>query len=120
MPRGTYSTRPVKDNRPERRPAIRSQYDKNKKIILATQSVCGICGKPVDKTLRYPDPMAATVDHIIPLARRGDPISIDNLQLAHWICNRQKSDKIVAPVEIEKEKANARPKFIQSANWRTD
>ena len=49
MPRGAYSNRPIGVNRPERRPAIRSQWDKNKKIVLATQSICGICGKPVDK-----------------------------------------------------------------------
>ena len=118
MPRGAYSKRPVGDNRPERRPAIRSQWDKNKKIILATKSICGICGKPVDKTLRYPDPMSPTVDHIIPVAKRGDPIDLDNLQLAHWICNRMKSDKLLPADEPKKDKtAHILP---QSCNWRTE
>lgn len=30
----------------------RTAFDKNKKRIYATQTVCGICGQPVDKTLR--------------------------------------------------------------------
>lgn len=34
------------------------------------------------------------IDHIIPIAKGGHPSDIDNLQLAHWTCNRQKSDKI--------------------------
>ncbi len=36
-----------------------------------------------------------TVDHVIPLAK-GGANSIDNLALACFHCNRQKSDKIVA------------------------
>ena len=32
---------------------------------------------------------------MIPIARGGHPSDIDNLQLAHWTCNRQKSDKIL-------------------------
>lgn len=74
----------------------RTEFDKNKRRILATQSVCGICGMPVDKTLRYPHPLAPTVDHIIPLNKGGHPSSMENLQLAHWMCNRQKSDKVLS------------------------
>lgn len=73
----------------------RTAYEKNRKIILATQDVCAICGQPVDKSLKYPDKYAATVDHIIPLERGGHPSDITNLQLAHNICNRLKSDKLM-------------------------
>ena len=73
----------------------RGAFEKNKKKILATQTVCGICGMPVDKKLKYPHPMSPCIDHIIPIARGGHPSDIDNLQLAHWSCNRQKSDKIL-------------------------
>lgn len=71
----------------------RQTFEKNKKKILATQELCGICGKPVDKTLKYPNPLAPCIDHIIPIAKKGHPSDINNLQLAHWTCNRQKSDK---------------------------
>ena len=117
MGRGLYSNRPAYTKRPERDTALRSQYEANKKIILATQSICGICGKPVDKSIKYPDPMSPTVDHIIPIAAHGDPVSLDNLQLAHRYCNRMKSDKIpkedVKPVDNKKD-------FLLSRNWRTD
>lgn len=74
----------------------RSVYEKNKRIILKTQEICGICGRPVDKKRKYPDPLSACVDHIIPIARGGHPSAIENLQLAHWKCNREKSDKLQA------------------------
>ena len=116
-PRGTYSNRPVYGNRPDRNPQIRAQYEHNKKIILATQSVCGICGKPVDKTLKYPDPMSPTVDHIIPVAKHGDPVSLDNLQLAHRYCNRMKSDSLPDGNKNTKKETCQLP---QSVNWRTE
>lgn len=85
----------------------RSQFDKNRKKIYATQTICGICGKPVDFSLKFPDPMSPTIDHIIPVAKGGHPSDIDNLQLAHFYCNRQKSDSLAKVVFIEdKEVSN--------------
>ena len=79
------------------------QFEKNRKRIYATQTVCGICGKPVDFSLKYPHPLSPTIDHIIPLAKGGHPSDIDNLQLAHRCCNRQKSDKLVPKKEVSQE-----------------
>lgn len=85
----------MQTNRPDREGPHRRAFDKNKKRIYATQTICGICGKPVDLTLRYPHPLSACIDHIIPIAKGGHPSDYENLQLAHWTCNRQKSDKLV-------------------------
>ena len=74
--------------------AHRTAYDRNKRTIFKTQNTCGICGRPVDFALKTPDPMSAVIDHIIPIAKGGHPSDMDNLQLAHWHCNRQKSDKL--------------------------
>lgn len=74
----------------------RTVYESNRRKILKTQSVCGICGKPVDKTLKPPHPLAPVIDHIIPVSKGGHPSDINNLQLAHATCNRQKSDKLFA------------------------
>lgn len=71
-----------------------AQYRSARKRILATQEICAICGKPVDKSLKYPHPLSATVDHIIPIDRGGHPSDLANLQLAHFCCNRQKSNKV--------------------------
>lgn len=73
----------------------RNEFLKNKKKILASRDICGICGKPVDKRIKYPDPLSPTIDHIIPIAKGGHPSDIANLQLVHFCCNRQKSDKIL-------------------------
>lgn len=71
----------------------RQIFDRGRKRILAAQDICGICGQPVDKRLKFPDPMSATIDHIIPLAKGGTNDQ-ENLQLAHFWCNRQKSDRL--------------------------
>ena len=79
---------------PSRYGTHRASFNANKKRIYATQSICGICGKPVDFKLKYPNKWSATVDHIIPINKGGHKSDIDNLQLAHLYCNRMKSDKL--------------------------
>lgn len=84
--------------RPDHNGTQRAQFNSNKKKIYATQKVCGICGKPVDFRIKYPDPLSPCIDHIIPVSKGGHPSDISNMQLAHMTCNRQKSDKL-APVQ---------------------
>jgi len=111
-----------KTPRPDQHGPHRKQYEVNKKKILGTQTICGICGKPVDMELKYPDPMSACVDHIIPVAKGGHPSDIQNLQLAHWCCNRAKSDKIAGTAN-DYENKRERAKLIGfrnlplSADW---
>lgn len=81
--------------RPDHDGTHRLAFERNKKKIFATQTVCGICGKPVDFSLKYPHPLSPCIDHIIPIVRGGHPSDLDNLQLAHWTCNRQKADKLL-------------------------
>ncbi len=87
-------------SRPDKFGILRRQFDHNKKKIMATQSVCGICGRPVDKSIKFPDPMSPSIDHIIPVSKGGNPVDIDNLQLSHLKCNRDKYDSIVTKEEI--------------------
>lgn len=56
---------------------------------------CGLCGQPVEKAHKYPSPMSATVDHIVPLSK-GGAHHIDNTQLAHARCNMVKGNRYVA------------------------
>jgi endogenous inhibitor of DNA gyrase (YacG/DUF329 family) len=51
--------------------------------------MCGICGKPVNQKRKYPDPLAGSLDHLLPVSLGGshDPA---NLQLAHFRCNWSK------------------------------
>ena len=97
----------------------RTVLDRNRRKIYATQSVCGICGKPVDFSLKYPDPMSKTVDHIIPIAHGGHPSDLDNLQLAHLACNLAKSDKLQQPGVQASAGANvvSNRNLPQSRDW---
>lgn len=86
--------------RPDHNGTQRAQFESNKKKIYATQRVCGICGNPVDFGFQFPHPLSPCIDHIIPVSKGGHPSDIGNLQLAHMCCNRQKSDKLTARLEI--------------------
>ena len=82
-------------------------YSKRTEIrrwLLATQDTCALCGLPVDKALttyidpkdgkRKRHPMSAEVDEIVPVSFGGSPISRDNVQLVHRICNQRKGNRL--------------------------
>ena len=108
-------------NRPDHDGSHRRAFDRNKKIIYATQTVCGICGKPVDFSVKYPDPLSPCIDHIIPIDKGGHPSDMDNLQLAHWACNREKSDKL--PTKAKTADKNKKDSEVETDNplpWSID
>lgn len=104
-------------SRADRIGSHRTEFDKNRKKIIKTQSVCGICGQPVDKSLKWPHPLSACVDHIIPIDRGGHPSAISNLQLAHMTCNRQKSNKIVESKGTASTETLSNRILPQSMDW---
>lgn len=115
-----FYNRPKKtkgNNRPDHQPGHRMEYEHNRKKILASREICAICGQTVDKNLKFPHPMSATVDHIIPVSKGGHPSDIENLQLAHFFCNRQKSDKLIENIPEEEEKTIGNRNLPLSINW---
>ena len=108
----------VKRNRPDKDGSHQQAYRRNKEKIFATQTVCGICGQPVDFELKYPHPLSACIDHIVPVAKGGHPSDRENLQLAHWSCNRQKSDKLFMVTNVvENETEISNRDLPQSMDW---
>ena len=101
--------------RADRKGAHERLYRANRKRVLMRDSVCALCGRPVDMELKAPDPMSPTVDHIIPVSKGGHPSDMNNLQLTHWICNRMKSDKLIQDRRIEVD-PNGRIK--NSCDWK--
>lgn len=97
----------------------RTTYERNKKKLFKTQTVCGICGRPVDFTAKFPAPLSPTIDHIIPINRGGHPSDISNLQLAHFCCNRAKSDKLLkdGATPIEEEQIISNRVLPQTIDW---
>lgn len=106
-------------NRPDKDGSHRGAFERNKKKIFATQNMCGICGKQVDFALKYPHPLSPCIDHIIPIVKGGHPSDIDNLQLAHWTCNRQKSDKLMErkTASVTGEELISNRVLPQSTDW---
>lgn len=51
--------------------------------------ICGVCTKPVDRALKWPDRQSPSLDHIVPLTRGGHHVRA-NVQLAHLVCNMRK------------------------------
>jgi len=54
---------------------------------------CGICSKPVDPTLAYPDRLSASLDHIVPLSLGGAHTRA-NTRLAHLWCNVSRGNRV--------------------------
>lgn len=54
---------------------------------------CRLCLLPIDPEVAWPDPMSASVDHVIPLVHGGQH-SMINVQSAHLGCNSRKRDRL--------------------------
>lgn len=88
----------AKDPR-KKNPALRNSL---RARVIATYDTCAICGREVDKTLPYLDPLAPEVDEIVPVSRGGSPYDWDNLQLVHRVCNQKKGNKMVGDMDVKK------------------
>jgi len=64
--------------------------------------VCYLCEKSVDMSLPRTSKLGATLDHVIPVSKGGED-SLENLRLAHWVCNIKKSDKILGVDVVSSE-----------------
>jgi len=106
---------PTKRNRPDKDGWAKAAYEKAKKRIFASQSVCAICGRPVDFDRKFPDPWSATLDHIVPISKGGDPADINNLQLAHLQCNRIKASRL--PITAPQKVTVSNQDFPLSIDW---
>ena len=81
--------------------AITERFN-DKEIFIRDNWCCGICKEAVDPTLNHPDPMSASLDHVVPLSRGGSHTR-DNVQLAHLRCNLRKNDKLPEEFETYKQ-----------------
>ncbi|MEV4440827.1 HNH endonuclease [Streptomyces sp. NPDC049577] len=53
---------------------------------------CHLCARPIPRDVHFLDPEAATVDHVVPLARGGTHTYV-NMRPAHRRCNASKNDR---------------------------
>jgi len=67
----------------------------NEKMVYFRDGwICQHCKRRVNKRFKFPNPMCASLDHIIPLSKGGTH-TYNNVQLAHLSCNASKQDKIL-------------------------
>lgn len=71
--------------------AIRERARKRVAQQVKAGAPCALCGRPIDLALRYPDPGAFTVDHILPTSHGGSD-DYEQLRPAHFRCNRARSN----------------------------
>lgn len=62
-----------------------------RRIYFQSEGKCGICHNIIDLSLKHPDPMSYSIDHIVPRSR-GGAHHAGNLQAAHLSCNMNKSN----------------------------
>jgi 5-methylcytosine-specific restriction endonuclease McrA len=69
------------------------QYEPISKVLVFQRDSyrCGICGEQTDHTVDFPDPLAPTLDHVVPMSK-GGPHLYSNVQCAHFECNKRKAD----------------------------
>lgn len=108
-------------SRPDRDGNEQGIYKHNRAILRKTATVCALCGMPIDKTLKHPDPMSISIDHIIPVAMGGRS-TIDNLQATHLICNQSKGKKLFSIKKENKPIAREKtiPQYIDWSNYESE
>jgi 5-methylcytosine-specific restriction endonuclease McrA len=68
--------------------------DVDPQVVFERDSwTCHICGEAISTDLSHPDPMSASLDHIIPLAKGGEH-SYANSGTSHLRCNQRKHTKV--------------------------
>jgi 5-methylcytosine-specific restriction endonuclease McrA len=82
------------DRRRARKNSVPHERFQRKEIYLRDGWVCQLCKLPVDKALKFPDLMSASLDHVIPIVR-GGAHTRQNSQLAHLGCNLAKGAKLI-------------------------
>lgn len=61
-------------------------------VFMRDKGRCGICRKKIDRFLPYPDPMSASLDHVVPISQ-GGAHTYANVRITHLSCNVVRSNR---------------------------
>ena len=64
-------------------------------IIERDGNVCHLCDGEIDLSLPRNSRFGATIDHVVPVSKGGAD-TLENMRLAHWICNIKKGNRVDA------------------------
>jgi hypothetical protein len=96
--RNIYCSSCLSDIGHSRRAAKRAnRYESvSRDTVLERDSwTCHLCAEPIPPEAAWPDPLSASMDHVIPLAKGGSH-TYDNVKSAHLTCNIRKGARIPA------------------------
>lgn len=89
-------------------------YLRMRQRVLRASQVCAACGEAIDLSIRWPDPMSPSVDHIIPVSQlpAGSPLltAVSNGRPMHLGCNARRGDGT-------RNKPTTRYSHPTSRNW---
>jgi 5-methylcytosine-specific restriction endonuclease McrA len=90
-----------KSNRKRRALKINARVESYDDLYIYDRDnwICGLCGKKIDKNLKYPNPLSKSIDHIIPLSLGGEE-SAKNVQASHFGCNASKQNKLIGQLRL--------------------
>ncbi len=72
--------------------SVPSEKYTREQVLEKTGGKCGICGKDIDLSLKYPNTLCFTYDHVVPISKGGSNL-LENMQPAHFSCNSSKSNR---------------------------
>lgn len=72
--------------------SVRSEKYTKEDVILKNGGFCHICSEKIDLTIKSPNGLSFSIDHVIPLTKGGND-TLDNVLPAHRACNSAKSNK---------------------------
>ena len=87
-------------------PRLRMRAERRRKklrqVIDRDGLTCWLCGRPVELDTPHNSKRAASLDHVTPLSEGGTH-ALDNLRLAHTVCNLRRNRVAQAPALGGKE-----------------
>lgn len=89
---GLATTKTIRDRR-VRQSTI--EHFTREEIFERDGWVCHLCGRPIPRELKFPDPFSASLDHVIPVAKGGEH-SRENTAASHFRCNIRKGARVAA------------------------
>lgn len=92
-----------------------------KKRLQKVERCCWLCGLPLDNDAPPLSPMATELDEVIPCAKGGNPLDIEQVHLVHRMCNGHKHDKVLPPGSLHdwalSQMFPHQPKAGPSGHW---
>lgn len=64
-------------------------------VFMRDGWTCGLCYGPIDRWRAWPDRLAASIDHVVPISLDGEH-SLANCRAAHLVCNAIRGNRLGA------------------------